>query len=99
MYEKGSTIKVAVGLGNVEPGELECVGEVLIDTADFMAVRPDTLVIPKAAIKSAEQLPDKPLEEQLGTTASQESKLSRPEPPKVENVRFLPQSPRQTPGT
>ena len=89
MYEKGSSIKVTVDIGNAGVKELEFIGKVVIDETDFMAVQFDTIIIPKMEIKSAEPLPDKPLEEVLGTVRSREDDVNRPKPPKVEKVRFI----------
>ncbi len=89
MYEKGSSVKITVDVGDSGLRELEFVGRVVIDAVDFMAIQFDTLIIPKMEIKSAESLPDKPLEEILGTQRSVEDDVSRPKPPKVERVRFL----------
>ena len=38
MYEKGSSIKVAVEIGGSGVKELEFIGKVVIDAVDFMAV-------------------------------------------------------------
>ncbi len=89
MYEKGSSVKVTVDIGDGGIKELEFVGKVVIDATDFMAVQFDTIVIPKMEIKSAELLPDKPLEEVLGTDRALAEGVDRPKPPKVEDVRFL----------
>lgn len=89
MYEKGSSIKITVDVGGSGLRELEFVGRVVIDAVDFMAVQFDTIIVPKMEIKSAESLPDKPLEEVLGTERSVEDDVNRPKPPKVEGVRFL----------
>jgi hypothetical protein len=91
MYEKGSSVKITVEVGDSGIKELEFVGRVVIDAVDFMAVQFDTIIIPKMEIKSAEPLPDKPLEEVLGTERSKEDDVNRPKPPKVEEVRFLEQ--------
>jgi hypothetical protein len=91
MYEKGSTVKVSVEIGGSGLKELEFIGRVVLDASDFMAVQFDTIVIPKMEIKSAEPLPDKPLEEIFGTDKEDGEAVERPKPPKVENVRFLPE--------
>lgn len=90
MYEKGSAVRVSVDLGSTGLKELEFLGKVVIDAADFMAIQFDTIIIPKVEIRSAEPLPDKPLEEVLGTEKALSDEVDRPKPPKVENVRFLP---------
>ncbi len=93
MYEKGNTVKVTVDVGDSGLKELEFVGRVVIDATDFMAIQFDTIIIPKMEIKSADLLPEKPLEELLGTSMSKADAVNRPKPPKVENVRFLSQEP------
>jgi hypothetical protein len=93
MYEKGSSIKVNLEIGSSGIKELEFIGKVVIDEADFMAVQFDTIIIPKMEIKSAEPLPDKPLEEVLGAVRSREDDINRPKPPKVEGVRFIAEGP------
>jgi len=93
MYEKGSPIRVSVEIGGSGLKELEFIGKVVIDETDFMAVQFDTIIIPKMEIKSAEPLPDKPLEEVLGTGRSREDNVNRPKPPKVEGVRFIAEKP------
>jgi hypothetical protein len=89
MYEKGNSVRVTVEIGDAGLKELEFVGKIVIDATDFMAVQFDTVIIPKMEIKSAELLPDKPLEEVLGTERSKEGGVDRPKPPKVDQVRFL----------
>jgi hypothetical protein len=89
MYDKGSSVRITVSLGDSGAKELEFTGTVVIDATDFMAVKFDTIIIPKIEIKSAELLPDKPLEEVLGTERSRDDDVNRPKPPKVEKVRFL----------
>ncbi len=96
MYEKGKSVKVNVEIGGSGIKELEFIGRVVIDAVDFMAVQFDTVIIPKMEIKSAEPLPDRPLEEVLGTVMSKEDDVNRPKPPKVEGVRFLAGEPQPT---
>ncbi len=93
MYEKGETIRVTVDISEQGVTELQFIGKVLIDASDFMAIQFDTIIIPKVEIKSAEPVPEEPLEEVLGTTISHADDVKRPKPPKVENVRFLPLTP------
>lgn len=93
MYEKGSAIKVTLDISDAGLRELEFVGRVVIDATDFMAIQFDTIIIPKVEIKAAEPLPDKPLEEVLGTEMARADGAERPKPPKVENVRFLAEQP------
>lgn len=91
MYEKGSPVKVTVEIGEAGVKELEFVGKVVIDGSDFMAVRFDTIILPKMGIKAAEPIPeDQPLEQVLGTERKVSDGVERPKPPKVDNVRFLP---------
>ncbi len=91
MYEKGSSVRVTVGIGVDGVTELEFVGKVVIDGSDFMAVQFDTIIIPKMDIKSAEPIPgDQSLEELLGAERMAADGVERPKPPIVENVRFLP---------
>jgi hypothetical protein len=92
MYEKGNQVKVAVEIGGGGVKELRFVGRVVVDAEDFMAIQFDTIILPKMEIKSADPLPDKPIEEILGTELSAIDAVSRPKPPKVENVRFLEES-------
>jgi hypothetical protein len=95
MYEKGSPIRVNVNIGEAGLQELEFVGRVVIDGSDFMAIEFDTLIIPKVNIKSADSMPeDQPLEDVLGAE-KEGANLERPEPPKVDNVRFLPLEPKE----
>ena len=68
---------------------MEFIGKVVIDASDFMAVQLDTVILPKMEIRAAEPLPDKPLEEVLGTAKRAKDGVDRPKPPKVEGVRFL----------
>lgn len=90
MYEKGSSIRVTVDIGEAGVRELEFIGKVVIDASDFMAVKFDTIIIPKVEIKNAEPLPDRPLEEVLGAGGGDAGDgVERPKPPEVENVRFL----------
>ncbi|MBI5118756.1 hypothetical protein HZA56_19985 [Candidatus Poribacteria bacterium] len=98
MYEKGNTVKVAVNVGDSGLKELAFVGRIVIDATDFMAIQFDTIIIPKMEIKSADLLPDKPLEEVLGTSISKNDAVHRPKPPIVENVRFLSQEPEAKGG-
>ena len=94
MYEKGSPIKVTVGIGEAGVKELEFIGTVVVDGSDFMAVKFDTIIIPKMDIKSAEPIPaDQPLEQVLGAERMAGDGVERPKPPTVENVRFLPVEP------
>jgi hypothetical protein len=97
MYEKGSSIRVNVDISESGVRELEFIGEVVIDASDFMAVKFDTIIIPKMDIKNAEPLPDSPLEEVLGVqeTTGAAAVVERPKPPEVENVRFLPVTPKR----
>ncbi len=92
MYEKGSSIKVNVEIGESGVRELEFIGEVVIDASDFMAVKFDTIIISKMDIKNAEPLPDSPLEEVLGVQeiTGAATAAERPKPPEVKDVRFLP---------
>jgi len=95
MYEKGSSVKVTIDIGENGVKELEFVGKVVIDGSDFMAVQFDTIIIPKMEIKSADPLPeDQSLEDILGAEKDAAGAIERPEPPKVENVRFLPVEPK-----
>ncbi len=89
MYEKGTAVRVTLDISSAGLKELEFVGRVVIDATDFMAIQFDTVIIPKVEIKAAEPLPDKPLEEVLGTEIARSDGVERPKPPKVENVRFL----------
>ncbi|GAB4338548.1 MAG: hypothetical protein Kow0099_12730 [Candidatus Abyssubacteria bacterium] len=89
MYEKGTSVRVTVDMGDKGITELEFLGRVVIDATDFMAIQFDTIIIPKMQIKSADPLPDKPLEEVLGTELARVDGVNRPKPPKVENVRFI----------
>ncbi len=89
MYEKGSPVRVTVGIGDGGIKELEFIGKVVIDASDFMAVQFDTVILPKMEIRAAEPLPDKPLEEILGTARAAKGGVDRPKPPKVEGVRFV----------
>jgi hypothetical protein len=89
MYEKGTSVRVTVDIGEKGISELEFLGRVVIDATDFMAIQFDIVIIPKMQIKSADPLPDKPLEEVLGTELARVDGVNRPKPPKVENVRFL----------
>jgi hypothetical protein len=98
MYEKGNTVKVTVNVGDGGLKELEFVGRIVIDATDFMAIQFDTIIIPKMEIKSADLLPDKPLEEVLGTSISKNAAVHRSKAPKVENVRFLSQEPEAKGG-
>lgn len=88
-YEKGTAVKVTVDISNTGLSELQFVGRIVIDASDFMAIQFDTVIVPKMEIKTAETIPDKPLEELLGTEISVSDGVNRPKPPKVENVRFL----------
>jgi len=96
MYEKGSSIKVNVEIGESGVRELEFIGEVVIDANDFMAVKFDTIIIQKMDIKNAEPLPDCPLEEVLGVQeiTGAAAAAERPKPPEVKDVRFLPVKPK-----
>lgn len=89
MYEKGSPVKVCVEIGPSGIKELQFIGKILIDAEDFMAIQFETVILPKMEIKSADPLPDKPVEEILGTELSMADAVNRPKPPKVENVRFI----------
>jgi len=89
VYEKGTAVRVTVDISNTGLTELQFVGKVVIDASDFMAIEFDTVIVPKVEIKTAEPLPDKPLEEVLGTEIAVSDGVNRPKPPKVENVRFL----------
>jgi hypothetical protein len=89
MFEKGSPVRVALEIGATGLKELRFIGKVVIDADDFMAIQFDTIILPKMEIKSADPIPDKPLEEVLGTDLSAIDAVSRPKPPKVENVRFI----------
>ncbi len=89
MFEKGSAVKVTVDISNAGLRELQFVGKVVIDATDFMAIQFDTIILPKMEIRAADPVPDKPLEEVLGTELSRSDGVRRIEPPKVENVRFL----------
>ena len=89
MYEKDTAVRVTVDLGDTGIKELQFVGRVVIDAEDFMAIQFDTVILPKMEIKSADPLPDKPLEEVLGTQFSSIDEVNRPKPPKVELVRFI----------
>ena len=89
MYEKGSPVRVTVGIGDGGIKELEFIGKVVIDASDFMAVQFDTVILPKMEIRTAEPLPDKPLEEILGTARAAKGGVDRPKPPKVEGGRFV----------
>jgi len=95
MYEKGSQVKVLVELDATGVKELQFLGRVVVDAEDFMAIHFDTVILPKMQIKSADPLPDKPLEEILGTDLTFMDAINRPKPPKVENVRFIKED---TPG-
>lgn len=91
MYEKGSSVKVTVDIGQEGIRELEFIGRVVIDGADFMAVQFDTIIIPKVEIASAEPIPEgQDLEQVIGTDKGIEGKVKRPKPPTVGRVRFLP---------
>jgi hypothetical protein len=95
MYEDGSLIKIVVEVGEDGLKELEFVGRVVVDGSDFMAIQFDTLIIPKSEIKSADPIPeDKKLEDILGAEKEGVG-VERPAPPKVDNVRFLPQEPEK----
>ncbi len=89
MYEKGNLVKVSLEIGGSGIKELQFMGKVVVDAEDFMAIQFDTVILPKMEIKSAEPLPDKPVEEILGTELSAIDAVNRPKPPKVENVRFI----------
>ncbi|RJP21540.1 MAG: hypothetical protein C4520_09630 [Candidatus Abyssobacteria bacterium SURF_5] len=89
MFEKGSPLRVSIDIGGSGVRELHFVGKVVIDAEDFMAIQFDTIILPKMEIKSADQIPDKPLEEVLGTEISASDAVKRLKPPKVENVRFI----------
>jgi hypothetical protein len=91
MYEKGSSVKVTLDIGQEGIRELEFVGRVVIDGADFMAVQFDTIIIPKVEITSAEPIPEgQDLEQVIGTDKGIEGNVDRPKPPTVGRVRFLP---------
>jgi hypothetical protein len=92
MYEKGSGVKVSIEIGGSGVRELQFLGKVLIDAEDFMAIQFDTVILPKMEIKSAEPVPDKPVEDILGTDLASSEVVKRPKPPKVENVRFIQES-------
>ena len=89
MYEKGSPVRVCVEIGPSRIKELQFIGKVLVDAEDFMAIQFDTIILPKMEIKSAEPLPDRPVEEVLGMELSAIDAVNRPRPPKIENVRFI----------
>jgi hypothetical protein len=89
MYEKGSPVRVCVEIGPSGIKELQFIGKVLIDAEDFMAIQFDTIILPKMEIKSAEPLPDRPVEEVLGMELSAIDAVNRLRPPKIENVRFI----------
>jgi hypothetical protein len=94
MYEKGSSVKVTVNIGEGGVNELDFIGKVVIDGADFMAVQFDTIIIPKMDIKSAEPIPEgQDLEMVIGTEKGTEGGVERPKPPTVGNVRFLSSEP------
>jgi hypothetical protein len=94
MYEKGSSVKVTVCIGEAGVTEMEFVGKVVIDGSDFMAVQFDTIIIPKMDIRSAEPIPDgQSLEQLLGAERMAADGVERPKPPTVEDVRFLSQAP------
>ena len=91
MYEKGSSVKVTINIGDGGVKELDFVGKVVIDGNDFMAVQFDTIIIPKMDIKSAEPIPEgQDLEQLVGADKSGGDGVERPKPPKVGNVKFLP---------
>jgi len=95
MYEKGSSVRVTVDIGEAGINELEFVGKVVIDGSDFMAIQFDTIIIPKTEIKGAEPLPEgQDLEQVLGTERKADD-VDRPKPPRVEGVRFLPMEPER----
>jgi hypothetical protein len=110
MYEKGSSVKVTVSIGDGGVKELDFIGKVVIDGNDFMAVQFDTIIIPKMDIKAAEPIPEgQDLEQVVGADKSSGGAgVERPKPPKVGDVRFLsleseshekkPAKPSQTPG-
>lgn len=110
MFEKGSSVKVSINIGDGGVKELDFVGKVVIDGNDFMAVQFDTIIIPKMDIKSAEPIPEgQDIEQVVGSDSSGDGDgLERPKPPTVGNVRFLPREseakekkparPPQTPG-
>lgn len=91
MYEKGNPLKITVDIGASGITKLEFIGKVVLDANDFLAVQFDTLIIPKMDLKTVEPLPDKPLEEIFGTDREGGEAVERPQPPKVDNVRFLPE--------